>query len=65
MTAWRKEVHDAGSDLCHFNSGIPILLSALGEIPGEGFAMMQVITGIVALSLVVYLFVSIFKPEKF
>jgi len=26
---------------------------------------MQIITGIVALALIVYLFVSIFKPEKF
>jgi len=27
--------------------------------------MMQIITAIVALALIVYLFVSIFKPEKF
>jgi|GEM_PF-1611418 len=38
---------------------------ALGEIPGGGFEMMQIITGFVALALIIYLFVSIFKPEKF
>jgi len=27
--------------------------------------MMQIITVIIALALIVYLFVSIFKPEKF
>jgi len=38
---------------------------ALGKIPGGGFEMMQIITGIIALALIVYLFVSIFKPDKF
>ena len=42
-----------------------MLLFALGNIPGGGFKMMQIITGFFALALIVYLFVSIFKPEKF
>ena len=42
-----------------------MLLLASGEIPGGGFAMMEMITAIAALALIVYLFVSIFKPEKF
>ena len=65
MTICQREVADAGSDLCHFNGGILILLFAFGEIPGGGFEIMQIITAIVALALIVYLFVSIFKPEKF
>jgi K+-transporting ATPase KdpF subunit len=35
------------------------------KIPGGGDEMMQVITGIAAVALVVYLFMSILKPEKF
>jgi K+-transporting ATPase KdpF subunit len=65
MTVWQRRVHDAGFALYHFNGGSLVLLLALGEIPGKGFAMMQAITAIVALALIVYLFVSIFKPEKF
>ncbi len=42
-----------------------MLLLAFGEIPGGGFEIMEMITAIVALALIVYLFVSIFKPEKF
>jgi K+-transporting ATPase KdpF subunit len=38
---------------------------AFGEISGGGFEIMEMITAIVALALIVYLFVSIFKPEKF
>ena len=38
---------------------------ALGEIPGGGFEIMQIITGFFALALIVYLFISIFKPDKF
>jgi K+-transporting ATPase KdpF subunit len=58
-------VNDAGSDLYHFAGGILMLLFALGGIPGGGFEIMQIITGFFALALIVYLFVSIFKPEKF
>jgi K+-transporting ATPase KdpF subunit len=65
MTAWQREFHDAGPDIYHFNGGLFGLLSALGKIPGKGVAMMQIVTGIVALSLIAYLFVSIFRPEKF
>lgn len=64
-TAWQREVYDAGPALYNFDGGIPILLFALGEIPGGGFEMMEIITAIVALALIIYLFVSIFKPEKF
>lgn len=42
-----------------------MLLLAFGEIPGGGYEMMQIVTVIVVLALIVYLFVSIFKPEKF
>ena len=42
-----------------------MLMFAFGEIPGGGFEIMEIITAIVALALIVYLFVSIFKPEKF
>jgi len=40
-------------------------MPAPGEVPGGGREMMQIIIGVAALALVVYLFVSIFKPEKF
>jgi K+-transporting ATPase KdpF subunit len=40
-------------------------VSAPGEISGGGHEMMQIIIGVAALALVIYLFVSIFKPEKF
>jgi K+-transporting ATPase KdpF subunit len=40
-------------------------LYAPGEIPGGGFKIMQIITVMAALALIAYLFVSIFKPEKF
>ena len=42
-----------------------MLLPAFGEIPGGGFEIMEIITAVVALALIVYLFVSIFRPEKF
>jgi K+-transporting ATPase KdpF subunit len=42
-----------------------ILLLGLGKFPGSGFAMMQILTVFVALALIIYLFVAIFKPEKF
>ena len=42
-----------------------MLLFVYGEIPGGGFKIMEMITAIIALALIVYLFVSIFKPEKF
>jgi len=42
-----------------------MLLFAFGKLPGGGFKIMEVITAIVALALIAYLFVSIFKPEKF
>jgi len=42
-----------------------MFLFTLGKIPGGGFEIMKIITIIVALALIVYLFVSIFKPEKF
>lgn len=37
----------------------------LGEIPERGFKIMEIVTALIALALIVYLFVSIFKPEKF
>jgi K+-transporting ATPase KdpF subunit len=36
-----------------------------GEIPGKGGAMMEMITILIALALIVYLFISIFRPERF
>jgi K+-transporting ATPase KdpF subunit len=36
-----------------------------GAIPRQGGALMRWLVGIAALALVVYLFVSIFKPEKY
>jgi K+-transporting ATPase KdpF subunit len=65
MTVYQREIRDAGPDLYHFDGWIFRLLFAHGKISGRGFAMMQIITGIIALALIVYLFVSIFKPEKF
>jgi K+-transporting ATPase KdpF subunit len=64
-TIWQGEFHDAGSGLCHLDAGIHVPLFAPGEIPGGGFEMMEIITAILALALVFYLFISIFKPEKF
>ncbi len=40
-------------------------LFAFGKLPGGGCKIMEMITAIVALALVGYLFISIFKPEKF
>ena len=65
MTVCQRGVHDAGFDLYHLNGGSLVLLCGVGEVPGKGFSMMQIITVVVALALIVYLFVSIFKPDKF
>jgi K+-transporting ATPase KdpF subunit len=65
MKICQREVADARSDLFHFNGGVLLLLFVLGDIPGGGFEIMQIITGFFALALIVYLFISIFKPEKF
>jgi K+-transporting ATPase KdpF subunit len=60
-----REVHDARSDLYHYNAGIFIYLFAAGKFLAKGFEIMEIITAAIALVLIVYLFVSIFKPEKF
>jgi K+-transporting ATPase KdpF subunit len=59
------EVHDAGSALSLADGRVHADLPAAGEIPGGGDEMMEIATAIGALVLIVYLFVSIFKPEKF
>jgi K+-transporting ATPase KdpF subunit len=64
-TIRQKELPDEGPGLCHYHGGILILLLVPGKIPGGGFKIMEIITAIAALALIVYLFVSIFKPEKF
>lgn len=65
MKVCQKEVHDDRSDQFNPVAWVFVLLLTFGEIPGENFTMTQIITAAVALALIVYLFVSIFKPEKF
>jgi K+-transporting ATPase KdpF subunit len=60
-----KEIDDARPAVHPADGGVPALVPAPGEIPRGGDEMMQIITGIAAVALVVYLFMAIVKPEKF